>query len=61
MFKAEHFTRLLLMALMLIGATTDVLAQEYITEVMTIGAEKGKGTQQLLIPPLHYLPTIYKY
>ena len=28
-----------MMALMLIGAATDVLAQEYITEVMTIGAE----------------------
>jgi len=43
MIKAKHFSRLLMMALMLIGATTDVLAQEYITEVMTLGAEQGKG------------------
>ena len=43
MIKAEHFYRLLMMALMLIGTATDVLAQEYITEVMTIGAEKGSG------------------
>ena len=32
-----------MMALMLIGGTTGVLAQEYITEVMTLGAEQGKG------------------
>ena len=43
MIKAEHFYRLLVMTLMLIGAATDVLAQEYITEVMTLGAEQGKG------------------
>ena len=43
MIKAKHFSRLLMMALMLIGAATDVLAQEYITEVMTLGAEQGKG------------------
>ena len=43
MNKVEYFTRLFMMALMLIGVTTDVLAQEYITEVMTLGAEKGKG------------------
>ncbi len=43
MIKAKHFSRLLMMALLLIGAATDVLAQEYITEVMTLGAEQGKG------------------
>ena len=43
MIKAKHISRLLLMVLMLIGAATDVLAQEYITEVMTLGAEQGEG------------------
>ena len=43
MIKAKHISRLLMMALLLIGAATDVLAQEYITEVMTLGAEQGKG------------------
>ena len=44
MMKARQFSRLLVVALMLIGAVTNALAQEeYITEVMTIGAENGKG------------------
>ena len=42
--KARLLSRLLVVALMLIGAATNALAQEeYITDVMTIGAEKGKG------------------
>lgn len=32
-----------MMALMLIGGTTGVLAQEYITEVISLGAEQGRG------------------
>ena len=44
MMKARQFSRLLVVALMLIGAATNALAQEkYITEVMTIGAEKHSG------------------
>ena len=44
MMKARQFSRLLVVVLMLIGAATNALAQEeYITDVMTIGAEKGKG------------------
>ena len=45
--KAKSFNhlqqRLALVAIMLLGAS-NMLAQEYITEVMTIGAKKGKGT-----------------
>ena len=36
--------RLLLMAMMLMGATAEISAQKYITDVMTLGAEQGKGT-----------------
>ena len=43
MIKVRQFSRLLVVALMLIGAATNALAQEYITEVMTIGAEKHSG------------------
>ncbi len=45
--KAKLFNhlqqRLALVAIMLLGAS-NMLAQEYITDVMTIGAKKGKGT-----------------
>ena len=43
MMKAKQFSRLLVVALLAIGAATDALAQEYITDVMTIGIENGKG------------------
>ena len=35
--------RLMLMAFMLISAATGMLAQEYITEIITIGTPKGNG------------------
>ena len=41
--KTRLFYRLTAMVLMLTGATTEALAQEYITDVMTIGASKGNG------------------
>ncbi|MBR1377763.1 MAG: LamG domain-containing protein [Bacteroidaceae bacterium] len=41
--KTKLMTRIMATALMLVGALTNMHAQEYITEVMTIGAEKGKG------------------
>lgn len=43
MIRLSQLSRLLVMALLLIGSATDLLAKEYITEVITIGAEKGKG------------------
>ena len=47
MMKARQFSRLLLVVLMLIGASTGIDAQEYITEVMTIGAEKADGANKI--------------
>ncbi len=41
--KAKQSLRLLILAFMLMGAATHTQAQEYITEVTTIGAEFGKG------------------
>ncbi len=41
--KTRQSLRLLATALLALGAASGALAQEYITEVMTIGAEKGKG------------------
>ena len=43
MMKARQFSRLLVVVLMLIGAATNALAQEYITEVIVLGASKGNG------------------
>lgn len=45
--KARQFYRLLMMALMLVGTSTSIHAQEYITEVMTIGAEKSNDANNL--------------
>ena len=47
MMKARQFYRLLMMALMLVGTSTSIHAQEYITEVMTIGAEKSDDAKKL--------------
>ena len=47
MMKARPITRLLVTALMLVGASTNIHAQEYITEVMTIGAEKSNDANNL--------------
>ena len=47
MMKARQFYRLLVMALMLVGASTNIYAQEYITEVMTIGAYYKKDAENL--------------
>ena len=45
--KARQFSRLLVMALMLVGASTSIHAQEYITEVMTIGASNSDDANKL--------------
>ena len=47
MMKARQFSRLLVMALMLVGASTSIHAQEYITEVMTIGASNSDDANKL--------------
>ena len=47
MMKARQFYQLLMMALMLVGTSTSIHAQEYITEVMTIGVEKSKDANNL--------------
>lgn len=47
MMKARQFYQLLMMALMLVGTSTSIHAQEYITEVMTIGVEKSNDANNL--------------
>ena len=47
MMKARQFSRLLVMALMLVGASTSIHAQEYITEIMTIGAENSNDAKKV--------------
>ncbi len=44
MMKARQFSRLLAIVLLIIGAATNALAQEYITDIMTIGTWKGNGS-----------------
>lgn len=43
--KTKQSFRLLVMAFMLMALPTSMLAQEYITEIMSLGAKKGGGTE----------------
>ena len=43
--KTKQSFRLLVTAFMLMALPTSMLAQEYITEIMSLGAKKGGGTE----------------
>ena len=43
MITEKHFTRLIVMTFMLIGVATNVRAQAYITDVISLGVTQGKG------------------